>query len=69
MYVENVKSYYIQNEPEDSSKGPFYVAFTRDYKDGGFSMEIYEKFVGDEIDDMNTSDMINLVIGEIQFDK
>lgn len=69
MYVENVKSYFISKEPEDSSKGPFVSAFTRDYKDGGFSMEVYEKFIGDDIEDTNTSDMVTLILGGIQFDK
>lgn len=69
MYVENVKSFYIEKEPEDSAKGPFNIAFTRDYKDGGFSMEVLEKHCGDEMDDMNTSDMIGLIMGSIKFDK
>lgn len=69
MYVENVKSFYIEKEPEDSSMGPFNIAFTRDYKDGGFSMEVFEKHCGDEMDDMNTSDMIGLIMGSIKFDK
>ena len=32
-------------------------------------MEVYEKFVGDDIEDTNTSDMVTLILGGIQFDK
>ena len=66
MYVENVKTLFVDNEPADK-KGPYISAFTRDYKDGCFLMETVSYQTGDDMDDMNTSDMISMIMGSLKF--
>ena len=67
MYVEGIPTCFIDTAPK-ADGDPFISTFIRDYKDGYFMMEVCEYQSGEDIPDMQTSDMMNLVMGSIKFE-
>lgn len=67
MYVEGIPTCFIDTAPK-ADDDPFISTFIRDYKDGYFMMEVCEYQSGEDIPDMQTSDMMNLVMGSIKFE-
>lgn len=65
---ETAKGFYVEHDPETDTSGPYNLVFTRDYKDGCLIIDIAENHVGDDIDDMNTSDMITMLLESITFE-
>ena len=67
MYVEGIPTCFIDTAPK-ADGDPFFSTFIRDYKDGYFMMEVCEYQSGEDIPDMQTSDMMSLVMGSIKFE-
>ena len=67
MYVEGIPTCFIDTAPK-ADGDPFFSTFIRDYKDGYFMMEVCEYQSGEDIPDMQTSDLMSLVMGSIKFD-
>ena len=65
MYVEGIPTCFIDTAPK-ADGDPFFSTFIRDYKDGYFMMEVCEYQSGEDIPDMQTSDMMSLVMGSIK---
>lgn len=67
MYVEGIPTCFIDTAPK-ADGDPFFSTFIRDYKDGYFMMEVCEYQSGEDIPDMQTSDLMSLVMGSIKFE-